>query len=308
MSDQEIVDVYKMGLGCIDKIEKFIKEFGNKCEFSKRPSFLYTNKKSGIEAIKKEYLFRIKHELDAKFISQTSNPFPFPIKAGLYCKNGGAEFNPYLFAVQMLENSKNQDKMFENTEIISVIEKNDSFIAITNLNQKINCKKIIFATGYNFELLTDIKLCERTISYSIVTNPLQIELPNNCLIQDDEIPYHYLRLLPDNRTIFGGEDTVYKTKINQKLAEKKYEKLLKDLKKMFNFKDSEIKIDYKFCGAFGQTENNLGLIGQTENPNIYLMISSGANGVINAMYGVEILGGLINNKPKPLSHLFSPLR
>jgi len=115
-------------------------------------------------------------------------------------------------------------------------------------------------------------------------------------------------LLPDNRIIFGGEDTVYKIKINQKLAEKKYEKLLKDLKKMFNFKDSEIKIDYKFCGAFGQTENNLGLIGQTENPNIYLMISSGANGVINAMYGVEILDGLINNKPKPLSHLFSPLR
>lgn len=27
---------------------------------------------------------------------------------------------------------------------------------------------------------------------------------------------------------------------------------------------NQIEVDYKFCGAFGSTNNNLGLIGQTK--------------------------------------------
>lgn len=73
------------------------------------------------------------------------------------------------------------------------------------------------------------------------------------------------------------------------------------------FKD-EIKMEYKFCGAFGSTKNNLGLIGKTEHPNIYYIISCGANGVINAFKGVEILEDLINNKSNKFEQLFSPLR
>ena len=55
-----------------------------------------------------------------------------------------------------------------------------------------------------------------------------------------------------------------------------------------------IEIDYKFCGAFGATNNNLGLIGKTENPNLFYFLSVGANGIINAISGAKIIEDLIN--------------
>ncbi len=70
----------------------------------------------------------------------------------------------------------------------------------------------------------------------------------------------------------------------------------------------QIFVDYKFCGAFGSTDNNLGLIGQTENKNLYYFLSAGVNGIINAMYGVKIIEDLFNNKQNKYTKLFDPLR
>ena len=84
------------------------------------------------------------------------------------------------------------------------------------------------------------------------------------MIYDATSPYYYLRLLPDKRIIFGGEDSKFNEKpINEKKTNKKYDKLTKDLFKMFP-KLKDTKIDYKFCGVFGTTDNNLGLIGQAQ--------------------------------------------
>lgn len=309
-SEEEIVSVYKMGLQSIEKISNFIQEHGNFCHFSKRPSLLYTNSIFGTAAIEKEYAFRKKHNFNAKLITRENNHFPFDFEAGLYCEDGGAEFNPYLFAKQMIESATNQNKLFEHTEICDITETEDGLIARTNYGQKIHCKKVIFATGYNFELLTSAALCTKSISYTIVTRPIpNLKIPKNALLQDDQEPYHYMRVLPDNRIIFGGEDTSFKHgEIKAKKAEKKYAKLEEELHKMFpNFKN-EIEVEFKFCGAFGETKNNLGLIGTTQNPDILLMISCGANGVINAMFGAELIEDILENRANPLEKHFSPLR
>ncbi len=80
------------------------------------------------------------------------------------------------------------------------------------------------------------------------------------------------------------------------------------LKSLFSNQNLDIKIDYQFCGAFGTTDNNLGLIGETDMQNIYLFLSCGANGIINALSGVDIIEQLFNCSTHPLAHLFSPLR
>ena len=125
------------------------------------------------------------------------------------------------------------------------------------------------------------------------------------MVHDATSPYHYMRLLPDNRIIFGGEDTKFKEKpISEKKANKKYDKLTKDLFILFpNLKD-KVEIEYKFCGAFGTTSNNMGLIGKsTIDDNLLLFISCGANGIINAMTGIELIEDILNNKPN-ISRLF----
>lgn len=282
--------------------------YGNHCEFRKVPSLIYTTSAGGVKALKEEYEFRRKNDFKAQLFLNES-PFEFDMKAGLYCSDGGAEFNPYLFTKQMIEQSKNQDKMFEFTKIDDICEGKE-IVATTNFGHKIHCKKIILATGFNFELMKKKNLCERVVSYTVVTKPIKdFEIYKNALLQDDVSPYHYIRLLPDKRIMIGGEDAPFKEKpISAKRAEKKYKALVKYIEELFPELRGRIKIECKFCGCFASTDNNLGLIGKTESPNVLYLISCGANGIINAMFGAELLEDIITGTENDMEELFSPLR
>ena len=309
MTEGEIVLAYKMGIDAKGKINNFIKTHGNYCNFALRPTFLYTNSFFSIKSIKKEYEFKIKNGFNCKIFDSNNSPFTFPLKCGIYAENGGGEFNPYLFTKQMIENSKNQNSIFENTNIVQLIKNEHGYISVANFGEKIYCEKVIIATGFNWEVLGIDDLCERFITYSIVTSPLKdFTWLNKALIHDVESPYHYLRTLPDGRIIYGGEDTIFKEKpINEKVSNKKYDKLGKDLFRLYPEIEGETKIEYKFCGCFGSTPNNLGLIGESKiDDDILLFISCGANGIINAMAGVDVIKDILLRKNNPLIPLFSP--
>ena len=92
---------------------------------------------------------------------------PIKVKAGILCENGGCEFNPYSFTKQMIENSSNENKIFENTTIEEIIRDKNKMIAITNYGYKIICDKIIVATGFNWEVVKKDNLCDRYVTYSI---------------------------------------------------------------------------------------------------------------------------------------------
>ncbi len=310
MSEEDIVKVYKMGLESIEMMSEFISKYGNHSHFKKTPSLMYTDSILGMKALKEEHLFRLKHNFKSVLYTEENNPYPFKFKLGLYNEDGGAEVNPYLFTKQMIEKAVNQKQIYENTRIDTLTYNNDRFEVITTFGNKIMCNKVILATGFDFSLMNEKDLCERVISYSIVTKEIEgIDWEKSTRIQDDKEPYHYLRVLPDNRLIYGGEDSPYKVEtIDNSLAEKKYNKLKNDLIKMFPHLETQIEIDYEFCGVFGSTKNNLGLIGQTENPNLYYFLSAGANGIINAMSESKLIIDLLEGKENDLEDLFSPLR
>ncbi len=308
LTTDEIVSCYKLGLNSIDKIEKIVKKLKNTCHFNKRPTLIFSNSEKDKKEMYEEYLFRKNNGFDCEFITKENNPFNFELNSGILCNNGGAEFDPYLFTKMMIQNSNNQNRIFENTEIIEINKCTNGYICKCKYGETIFCREVILATGFDFGL-TNANICTRFISYSIVTNKLkEITIQNNTLIQDFISPYHYLRKLPDERLIFGGEDTKIKDKIDVKKANDKYQNLLKILQNMFpNFKE-KIKIEYCFCGAFGMTENNMALIGR-DNNEIINFLSCGANGIINAFKGVEIVENLLKNIPtKIYENIFSPLR
>ena len=309
LTDSEISLAYDLGKKSIRKMQKFIAKHGNFCHFLQKPTFLYSKTKKASKDILSEYEFRKAHNFDCKLIEKNNKLFPFDIENGILAEDGGAEFNPYLFEKQMIENSKNQNQIFENTKIEKLEKITQGYIASTNFGEKIYCKKIVIATGFNWELLQRTDLCERFTSYSVVTAPIKnISWYKNALVHDCEEPYHYMRILPDKRIIFGGEDTLLKQKsVSEKLANKKYDKLKKDLKKLL--KNENLQVDYKFCGAFGTTNNNMGLIGESKfDDDILLFISCGANGIINAMIGVEVLEDILNKKTNEYAKVFDPKR
>ncbi|GEM_PF-6923917 len=209
----------------------------------------------------------------------------------------------------MIDSSKNQNKIFENTEIIHVENTEEKIVATSAFGEKIYCDKIIYATGFDHTLYSQKSLCDLFVSYSIIISvPEDFSWFDFSLMQDNLSPYHYFRFIEKGLIIFGGEDTPYHGTISKTKAERKYKKLEKTFLALFPELGGKIQITHKFCGLFGQTKNNLGIIGRLEKENHLLFSSSGANGIINAFCGVEIIEDILSGKKHQFEDIFSPLR
>lgn len=285
------INSYKLGVKALDEIEKFIKEYGNKCDYIKRDTLLYTAKKLEIEELYQEYKLRKENGFNVKFINEDDNPFSFDLKAGVYGIEGGAELDPFKYTHHLLELACNNGlRVYENTPVIDVKYNKDYVEAITSYNHKVRGKILVLATGFNTKLFTDRNFGVKTYTYNIVTKPLKnIEgWFNNVLIRDNEDTYNYFRTTPDNRIIAGGEDTPFTDNFNPKIAMEKYDILEQRVKNMFN-KIDDIEIEYKYCGTFDSTKDNLGFIGKDpKNDKLWYGLGYGANRILFA-----ILGGMM---------------
>lgn len=288
---EQVINSYKLGITALKEIEKFINENGNGCNYIKRDTLLYTAKDLEKKEIYEEYKIRKENGFNVKFINEEENPFSFDLKAGLYAIEGGAELDPFKYTHQLLEVATNNGlRVYENTPVIDVKYNEEYVEAITSYNHKVKGKILVLATGYNTELFTDRNFGIKTYTYNIATKPLRDikGWQNNVLIRDNESRYNYFRTTSDNRIIAGGEDTPFTDNFNPKIAIEKYNILEQRLKNMFN-EINDIKIEYKYCGAFASTKDNLGFIGKDPNKDkLWYALGYGANGILFA-----ILGGLM---------------
>lgn len=287
---------YKLGLKALDEIEEFIKANGNECDYKKRDTLLYTAKNNEVNAIKIEYDYRKENGLDVEYIDESNNKFSFDLKAGIISKNGGAELDPYKYTNQLLDVSCNMGaKVYENTEVVDLIHHEDYIEVITEFGYKVKAKKVIVATGYNTKLFTKRNFGTKTTTFNIVTKPVSNfnGWEGKTLIRDNCDPYNYLRTTVDNRLIIGGEDVDFIPDIfDEKLANEKYDILENRLKSMF--KDiSDIEAEFKYCGAFASTPDNLGFVGPgSEHKNLWYLLGYGANGILFAILGAMMLSDL----------------
>ncbi len=131
------------------------------------------------------------------------------------------------------------------------------------------------------------------MTYNIVTKPMDAikGWPDKVLIRDNEDPYHYYRTTKDNRLIAGGEDQPFKYALdNPTLAKQSYTKLEERLKTLFPQMKADIQVDYAYGGAFASTKDDLGFIGpDPAQPHLWYCLGYGANGILFALLGGEIL-------------------
>lgn len=308
---EELVDVYRIGLKALADIEDIIKKLGNFCNYQKCDALVFSLKSSEAKQLKREYIFRKENGFDVAYFDKMNNPYPFALESAILSKGGGAHFNPYLFEKELIENIDKKIKIYENTEAVSIKKCKNKFIITTQYGIEIMCNNIVCTTGYNTNNFSKDKLCDKYVSYTIVSKPLKEKLwKDGALLQDNSNPYHYLRLSYDNRLIIGGEDVLFKGKvIKDKVASKKYKMLREFAIELFpNLKD--IDFEYEFCGIFATTSNNLSIIGEDSKvENLYYNLGYGANGIIYSIYGAQNLVRLIKKQKTSKSlPLFSMTR
>lgn len=303
---ENIVTSYQLGNKALREIHQFIQTYGNHCDYEKKDTLLYTSKENEIPQLYEEYQIRKEAGFNVEFLDQQKNPFSFDLKAGIYCLEGGAQLNPYLFMHQLLDvGCKKGLQVYENTEA-QTIEFNDQGVEVTTAyGYKVKGKTVIIATGYSTDCFTKRHFGEKTMTYNIVTKPIRKfeGWKNNVLIRDNENPYHYFRTTADKRIIAGGEDMPFTPGIfKEKEALKNYERLETRLKEMFP-KITDIEVDYAYCGPFAQTSDNLGFIGQDpKHHSLWYCLGYGANGILFAILGglflSELYGGKVNEALK----------
>ncbi|MGL6107342.1 NAD(P)/FAD-dependent oxidoreductase [Romboutsia sp.] len=299
---------YNLGIKALKEIEDFIDAYENKCDYKKRDTLLYTSKKNEINSIKIEYDLRKENGLGVEYIDENTNKFSFDLKAGIISKNGGAEIDPYKYTNQLLEVSYSMgSKIYENTEVIEINHYDDYIDVITEFGCKVKAKKVIVATGYNTSLFTNKNFATKTTTFNVVTKPVSNfdGWVDKILIRDNCDPYNYLRTTIDNRLIIGGEDVSFIPGIfDENLANKKYDILENRLKSMFKYINN-IEIDFKYCGTFASTPDNLGFVGpDKKHKNLWYLLGYGANGILFAILGAMMLSDLYNNIPNKDINLF----
>jgi len=294
-SIDNIIRSYGLGIKALDEIQEFIDAYGNTCDFKRVDSFLYTAKDMEIKEMEEEYKLRKEHGFPVEFIDQDTNPFSFDVKAGVLSKGGGAQFDPYRFTHALLKEScKKGLRVYENTEAVEV-EYSDNGVTIETIyGHKVKGKIVIVASGYNTHLFTKRVFGIKTTTFNIATKPIDnIEaIYKDVVVRDNEEPYHYLRTTSDNRIILGGEDINFLPDIlNEELCIKNYDKLEQKLKALFP--NLNIEIEYRYCGAFESTKDNLGFLGKDpRNPKLWYCLGYGANGILFAMLGGMMLSQL----------------
>jgi glycine/D-amino acid oxidase-like deaminating enzyme len=299
---------YNLGLKALSEIDSFINEYGNNCDYRVKDTLLYTSKKLEIKELYEEYRIRSENGFDVDFIDEQNNPFSSDVKAGVYCNNGGAQFDPYKYTHQLLEVSVSKGvRVYENTEVVKVNYANRGVEVETSYGFKVKGKIVIVATGYNTELFTKRNFGTKTTIFNIATKPIKSfsGWHNRVLIRDNGDPYNYLRTTEDNRIIMGGEDINFVPDIfNEKAANEKYNILEQRLKSMF--KDiKDIQVEYKYCGAFASTKDNIGFLGpDPDNDKLWYYLGYGANGILFGVLGGMMLSDLYLGKNNEDLRLF----
>ncbi len=293
------IRAYKLCIDALDEVNKFVNKYGNECDYQKRDTLFYTSDSLGKLEIQNEYELRKENGLDVEYIDENNGLYSFDLKAGVLAKDGGCEIDPYKYSHQLLKvATDNNCRVYENTEAKS-IEYHKDYVEVTTIyGYKIKAKKVIVATGYNTSLFTNRNFAKKYNTFNIATKPLKeiIGWDNKVLIRDNKDPYHYLRTTKDNRIIIGGEDVDFNLIENEEIANKKYDLLEQKLKNMF--KDiPDLEIEYRYCGCFATTKDNLGFVGKDlEHDNLWYCLGYGANGILFAILGAKMLLKLYNGE------------
>lgn len=316
---QKAAEAFRLCYKAVDDIANIITNLEDNCGFTRTSCLYYSNKKDDEKALRKELKAREAAGFNVEFLDEKKGGemFSFPMKAGIYSKDGAAQVDPYKFTHALLSyNTKVGLKIFEKTEVKNIDSYSDHVILTTSDNHKIKAKKYILAVGYVGKDYVNMPTVSLSRSFNIVTKPVKDFSGwfNKCIIRDTSNPYTYLRVTLDYRIIIGGEDLPVKqpgdeidelSDNNGQICINKYNALEDRLRFMFpDIKDLEI--EYTFNGIFGNTSDGLPYAGTYGGrPNCYLNFGFGSNGILYSNIGAKLIRDSHMGVYNPAADLFS---
>ncbi|ARU63952.1 amino acid oxidase [Tumebacillus avium] len=278
-------------------------------DYVRRDSLYYATNAEDVPALQKEYEALKQYGYDVTYLQKADieQKFSFSKAAAIYAR-GDAEINPYKLANGLtLTAHKKGMRVYQETEITTHITQDDHLVFFTKDRRQIKAQKAVIATGYETQEIKRNSNALINSSYAIATQPLD-DFPgwhNRCLIWETARPYLYIRTTADNRILAGGLDeaTNIEAERDAKLLHKK-DLLLQEVQQLFP-QLPDLRVDYFWSAAFGETHDGYPLIGtQPEFPHCYFPLGYGGNGTVYSTIAAQVLTGLITEGRHPDADMF----
>jgi len=285
----------------VNLIESIVKSEDIDCSFVRCGKLKAANKPSHFESLKIQYDFMVKEvDPDVELISPDemrkeigSDSFHGAL---LYKKSAQMHMGNYSLALAS-KTIEYGGKIFEDCPVVRIERVANQFVVYTPQG-RVRCKELIVATGPSRS--GPFSWFKRRIvpvgSFATVTERLdesllQSVLPNRRNVTTTNNIGNYIRVLPDNRLLFGGRA---KFAISTPAADQECGEILRKTMVDFFPQLANVKAEYCWGGAVDMTSDRLPRIG-SHNGMLYAMGYSGHGAQLSTLLG-KVLAERVQGK------------
>ena len=302
------VRAYRAGLEALESLEKTIQTLGDSCDFRKRESLYLASSRKDAPIIRRECATRLKHDFEVELLTRRELAESYSLRAPCaILTRQSAEVNPLKLTLALIRTGQKKGlKVFSHTTVKSYGRHAKESVLTTGDGYKIRARYVVFATGYETQLLLKQKRVRLVSSYAIASStgtafPKDREWP---VIWESARPYLYVRSTTDGRIVAGGEDVdfVDEAKRDDLLASKT-KTLEKKIRTMFPH--LRWKLASAWTGTFAESNDGLPYIGPHKDfPGAQFALGYGGNGITFATIASAIIPDLISGIKNSDSRLF----
>jgi glycine/D-amino acid oxidase-like deaminating enzyme/nitrite reductase/ring-hydroxylating ferredoxin subunit len=286
----------------IDMLQRTISDLDLSCDFERVSGFLYSEKKSGLDEIDREFEASRSIGIECDRVSRLDLPYK---TAGGVQFRAQAQFDPHQFLFQLLEKTVDRDcKVFERSRVTHF--KDGSPCEVLTEKGRVVADQVIVATDSpvvnRFLILSKIA-AYRTYALAF-RSPENQSLPK-ALFWDIETPYHYLRTQKidgDDFIIVGGED--HKVGVETETV-----KRFRALEDYARDRFGKVRIENYWSGQIMNSVDGLPYIGRNAmSSNVLIATGFSGNGMTFGTLAAMILSDRILERKNPFETLYEATR
>ncbi len=299
---------YRRSFAAVGALKDLVREHAIRAAWTDRDALFLAGSEMGYRGLQTEAAERSRIGLPSTYLTAADLRETYGIdRTGAILSGGSADLNPVQLSAGCLREARRMGcRIYREQEVAEVDATATSVTLKTRSGAIIDCRRVVFATGYEVVEGLPRDQFEITSSWAIATAPLPREAfwPGRCLIWEAADPYLYLRTTADNRIVAGGEDSGLTDPARREAAiPAKSAKILAALNTLLPGRD--LKVDYSWAGAFAESPTGLPLFEPVAGmPNCLAILGCGGNGITFSMVAAEVVTAWAKGKSDPDWDLF----
>lgn len=283
---------YRRSYRAVQDLGRMIKEHEIDADWTDRSAVYLAGSDMGHRALEKEAKERHLMGLPSHYIDGAELSARFGIdRTGAILSQGAAELDPLKTSIGCLCAAVGMGlKVFAPYEVTDVEIVGDWLHIAMREGPVMQCRRLIFATGYEVPWGVPRDAFDIVSSWAIATKPVTPRSlwEGRSLIWEASNPYLYLRTTRDNRIIVGGEDSgLNSPKVRASAIPAKSRKLIGKARRLL--KRPDLEVDFAWAGAFAESPTGLPVIrAHPALDRAFVILGCGGNGITFSMVAARM--------------------